>query len=162
MHTKNGESSRLVGPVDQDLAIETTGTQQGRVENFGAIGGRQQYYAAAHIETVQLGKQLVECLFLFILAAAYGRDTPCATECIQFVDEDDARRMRACLLEQIAYACRAYADKQFHEFRAADREKRHAGFASHGKREQRFASTRWAYQQHAFGHMRTQASVALR
>ncbi len=34
---------------------------------------------------------------------------------VDFIDEDDARRVLFALLEQIAHAARAYAYKHFHE-----------------------------------------------
>ncbi len=37
----------LVGPVDQDLAVEAAGAQQRRIENLGPVGGGQQHEAAA-------------------------------------------------------------------------------------------------------------------
>jgi hypothetical protein len=60
-----------------------------------------------------------------------------------------------------AAAC-ADADEHLDEFRAGDREERHARFARHRAREQRLAGARRADQQHALGHARAQAAVRLR
>ena len=75
-----------------------------------------------------------------------------AAQRVEFVDEDDRRRLLARLLEQIAHPRRADADEHFDEFRAVDREERHAGLAGHRAREQRLAGARRPDQQDALRH----------
>ena len=55
---------------------------------------------------------------------------------VQLVDENDAGRGLARLIEQVAHARGADADEHFDEFRAGDREERHAGLAGHRPRQQ--------------------------
>ena len=73
-----------------------------------------------------------------------------ASDGVDFVDEDDARRGLLALLEHVAHAPGADADKHFDEIRAADRKERHIGFAGDGAREQRLARAGRSDQQHAF------------
>src|SRR5919107_61111 len=68
---------------------------------------------------------------------------------IDLVDEDDARRVRLPLLEQIADAARADAHEHLDEVGARHREERTAGFAGHRAREQRLSRARWADEQTA-------------
>ncbi len=60
---------RAVRPVDQHLAVETPGPEQGRIEHLRAIGGADQDHPARRIEAVEFGEQLIERLLLLVVAA---------------------------------------------------------------------------------------------
>src|SRR5450756_155077 len=55
---------------------------------------------------------------------------------VDFIDEDDARRVLLGLLEHVAHAARADADEHFHEVRTRNGEERHVGFARDRARDQ--------------------------
>ena len=63
------QPTRAVRPVDQHLAVETPGPEQGRIEHLRAIGGADQDHAARRIEAVELSEQLIERLLLLVIAA---------------------------------------------------------------------------------------------
>src|SRR5215467_3421481 len=69
MDLEDVDPSLLVGPIDQDLAIETAGAQQRRIKNFGAVGRRQNHKAGPRIEAVHVDKKLIEGLLLLVVAA---------------------------------------------------------------------------------------------
>ena len=69
---------------------------------------------------------------------------------VDFVDEDDARRVLLALLKQVAGARGAHADKHLDEIRAAHREERNVCFARNGSRQQRLSRSRRSDEQHAF------------
>src|SRR5215831_13713158 len=75
---------------------------------------------------------------------------------VDFVDENDARGRFLSLLEHVAHARGADADKHLHEIRAADGEKRHVSFTGDGARQQGLASAGRADHQHAFGNTATE------
>ena len=81
---------------------------------------------------------------------------------VELVDEDDAGRGLARLLEQVAHPCGADADEHLDELRAGDGEERHPGLAGHGPRQQRLAGAGRADQQDALGHVGAEAAVAVR
>lgn len=56
-----------VGQFDIDLAVETSGTEQGLVENVGTVGGGQYDDTAVGTETVHLGEELVEGIFPLVV-----------------------------------------------------------------------------------------------
>src|SRR5204862_7605106 len=68
---------------------------------------------------------------------------------IDFVDEDDARRVGLALLEHVADARRAHADEHFYEIRTGHREEWPPRFAGHCAREQRLARARGSDEQRA-------------
>src|SRR5947208_16553445 len=74
-----------------------------------------------------------------------------ASEGVDLVDEDDARRMGFALLEQVAHARRAHTDEHLDEVRAGHREERPRRLARHGLGEQRFAGARRSDEQGPLG-----------
>ena len=141
MHFEDVLAALAVGPVEQHLAIEAPRAQQRRVEDFRTVRCRKQNHAHRRVEAVELAQQLVERLLLFVRAAADRRDAAGAAERVELVDEDDAGRRLAGLLEQIADPCGADADEHLDEFRSADREEGDARFARDGAGDQRLAGS---------------------
>ena len=121
-----------------DLAVETAGTQQGGIEHVGTVRRRDDDDALVGFEAIHLDEQLIERLLALIVTAAQT-GAAMTSDGIDFVDEDDARRVLLRLLEHVAHAAGADADEHFDEVRARDREERHVGFARDGARDQRFA-----------------------
>ena len=161
VYAQNRLASRQIGQLDGDSAVETTRTQQRLVQNFRAVGRRQNDDALARVKAVHLGEQLVERL-LALVVAAHARVVAALADGVDFVDEDDARRFLARLLEQVAHARRAHADKHLHKFRAGNREERHLRLARDGLRQQRFARAGRADEQRALGQLRADIAVFLR
>ena len=70
-------------------------------------------------------------------AAAYT-GAPTASNSINLIHKDDARRMPPGLIKQIAHAAGAHAHKHFNKFAAADAKEWHSRFAAHGLGQQCF------------------------
>src|SRR5438876_8245448 len=133
----------LVRPVDQYLPVEASRAQQRRIEDLGPVGRAEQAKTARWIKAVELGQELVQGLLLLVMPAAdIGATGP--PECVEFVDEDDRRRVLARLLEEVAHPRRADADEHLDEFRAGDRKERHPGLAGDRTGKQCLAGPRRA------------------
>ena len=85
-----------------------------------------------------------------------------AADGVDFVDENNARRVRLALLEQIAHARRTDTDEHFHEVGTRHREERTSRFAGHGLGEQRFTRARRTDQQCTLRQATTELGVLLR
>ena len=81
---------------------------------------------------------------------------------VNFINEDDARRVLFALLKQVAHAARANAHEHFDEIGTGDGEERHIGLTRNRAGQQRLAGSRRADQQHAFGDASTQLLEFLR
>jgi hypothetical protein len=92
-------------------------------------------------EAVHLDQHLVQRLLALVVATAEA-GTAMAADRIDFVDEDDARRVLLGVLEHVANAGRADADEHFDEVGTGNAEERHLGFAGDRLREQGLAGTR--------------------
>src|SRR5205823_12079154 len=55
---EDGLAALEVGPVDDDLAVEAAGAEQGRVEDVGPVGGGDQDDALTEVEPVHLHQEL--------------------------------------------------------------------------------------------------------
>src|SRR5690606_12569260 len=86
-------------------------------------------------------------LALIVTAAETG--AAMASDGVDLVDEDDARRVRLPLLEEVADAAGAHADEHLDEVGAGHREEGTGGLAGHGPGEKRLAGARRANQQRA-------------
>ena len=148
MHLQDALAADDVGIRHHDLAVEAAGTQQRRVEHVGPVGRGDQDDALVRLEAVHLDEQLVERLLALVVAAAEA-GAAMAADRVDFVDEDDARRVLLGLLEHVAHAAGADADEHLDEVGAGDGEERHVGLAGDRAREQRLAGAGRADQQHA-------------
>ena len=72
-----------------DLAVETTGTKQGLVQNIGTVSGRENNYAAVRAKSIHFGKELVECVFAFVVTSHVWIFATGTTYRINFVDKND-------------------------------------------------------------------------
>ena len=150
---ENRAAAFEVGAIDDDLAIETARTQQGRVEDVGPVGGGDQDHARRHVEAVHLDEELVERLLALVVTATQAR-AALTTDGVDLVDEDDGRCRLLGLLEQVPHPAGADADEHLDEVRSRDREERHAGLARDGPRQQGLARTGRPEQQHALRDLR--------
>ena len=161
MHTENFETLTAIGERYVDVTVEATRTQQCCVEHVGSVGSAEDHDARRRSESVELGKQLVQCLFAFVVAAAHARAT-LSPHRIDLVDEDDARCRTPRIGEQVTYPGGADADVHLHEVRTGDREERDVGFACDSSGQERFAGARRADQQHTFREPCADRPVAFR
>src|SRR5208282_3811921 len=103
-------ASPHVGARNHDASIEPARAQQGRIENIGAIGRRDQDYALVGLESVHLDEQLVEGLLAFIVSAAEA-GAAMASHRIDFIYEDNTGRVLLALHEKIAHPRSADANE---------------------------------------------------
>ncbi len=147
--------------VHQHLAIEAARSQQRGIEHFGPVRRAHDDDPLAGIETVHLREKLVERLLALFVAAHRALHAHLA-ERVELVNEHDAGRLRLGLAEEIAHARRADADEHLHEFRSAEAEKGHLGFAGDGFGQQRLAGSRRADQQNPLRNAAADVRVFLR
>ncbi len=148
MHFQNLLATTHVRQRHDNLAVETARTQQRRIEYVRTVGRGDDDDAFVALEAIHLDQRLVQRLLAFVMTAAETGATM-ATDRVDFIDEDDARRVLLRLLEHVAHTRGANADEHLDEVGAGDREERHTRFAGNRLREQGLAGTRRAAHQHA-------------
>lgn len=84
------------------MPIETPGSDQCLIQMTSIIGGADHNDATVGGETVHLCEQLVQRLS--IGGASHGSRISFAANCINFIDEDDARCILGCFREKITNA----------------------------------------------------------
>ena len=161
MHVQDVDAAFFVGLVHQHLPVKAAGPQQGRVEDLGAVGGRQDDDARAGVKAVHLGQQLVEGLLFFIVPAQARKGPSCAAQCVEFVNEDDGRCRLAGLLEQVAHPRCAHTHKHLDKLAARHGKEGYTRFARHRFGQQGLAGAGRPHQQHAFRDVGAQATIVL-
>ncbi len=161
MDLEDRDATLHVRPVEDDLAVEAARPQECRVEDVRPVGGRDDDHVRVRVEAVHLDEDLVEGLLALVVGAAEA-GAALATDCVDLVDEDDARRIALGLIEQVADARGADADEHLDELRAGDREERDAGLAGDGPGHQRLAGAGRPDEQHAARDPRAERVELLR
>ena len=78
----------LVGILEKDLAIDTTGSDQGRIECLDFVGGHDDLDIASVIETIELVEKLKHSTLHLALTTRCGI-VSFRTDCVDLVDEDN-------------------------------------------------------------------------
>ncbi len=136
VHAQDLLASLEIGHVHNDLAVEPARPQQRRIENVGTVRGREQNHAFVRFEAVHLDEQLVQRLLALVVPSAQT-GAAVAADGVDFVDEDDARRVGLALLEQVAHTRGADADEHLDEVGARHGEERPPRFTGDGFGKQR-------------------------
>jgi hypothetical protein len=151
VHLENLLAAADIRQPDHHLAVETARAQQRRVEHIGPVGGGDHDHAVVDLEAVHLDQQLVEGLLALVVTAAEAGATM-ATDGVDLVDEDDARRLLLGLVEHVAHPRRADADEHLDEIGTGDGEEGHLGLTGDGLGQQRLTGTGLADHEHAAGN----------
>ncbi len=147
MHLQNRPAPGNIRSVEDHLPVESSRPQECGIEHIRAIGGGNHDDVGTAVEAVHLHQDLIQRLLALVVTSAQSGAT-LATDGIDLIDEHDTGRAFLCLFEEIAHPAGADADEHFHEFGTGNAEERDPRFAGHRTREQSFAGTRWANQQH--------------
>ena len=161
MHAQDLLAALYVRAVDRDLAVKTTGAQQCRVQNIGAVGCGDQDDRLAFLKTVHLDQQLVERLLALVMAAAQT-GSALTSHGIDLVNKDDRRSLRLGFLKEVAHAAGADTHEHLNKVRTRDAKERHARLAGNGLGQQCLTGTRRAHQQNAARNLGTQLATAVR
>ena len=151
VNIKNLLTSFKIRQINENLTVKTARTHQRRIEHIRAIGGRDNDDALRGIKAVHFDQQCIERLFALVMSAAHT-GKPAATDGIDFVHKNNARRALPPLLKHITDTTGADADKHFDKVRPADGEKRHFCLTSDRLGNQRFTGSRRTRQQNALRH----------
>src|SRR5205823_1034617 len=97
-------------------AVKTARAQQRGIEHIRPVGCSNQDDAVVGFEAVHFDEQLVQRLLAFVVSTAEASATM-ASDRVDFIDEDDARRILLALLKQVANAACAYAHEHLNKIR---------------------------------------------
>src|SRR5262249_7692810 len=129
VNLQNRFAAANVRKINHDLPVKAARTEKGRVKNIGPVRCSNDDDPFLSIEAIHLDEQRVQGLFTFIVAATETMTTT-PTHGINFVDEDQAGRILACLFEHVADAAGADTHEHFNEIRTTDAEEGCVGLAS--------------------------------
>merc|ERR1740139_1610185 len=89
----------LVGQGDVDQLIETTGSDQGFIEDVGSVGSPDEEKVLLDASTVHLGQKLVKNTVTGTASITATSARSGGTDGVELVEEEDARCGTSCLVE---------------------------------------------------------------
>ena len=119
------------------LPIKTPRAKQCAVQNIRAIRSSNYNHTLVPIKAIHFNKKRIQSLFTLIIAAAKTRATLTPYR-IDFINENNTRRIFTTLLKHITHTRRANTNKHFDKIRTAYRVKRNIGFPCYCLRKQGF------------------------
>ena len=159
VHLEDRLTTCEIGRRDEDLPVETPGTEKSRVEILEPVRSGHHDHLVAVVEAVELDEQLVQCLILLAVEAVIAAG---GADRVELVDEHDRGRILARLLEELADAGRAEPGEHLDEGRGALRVEARAGLAGDRLGEERLPGPRRPVEQNSFRHARAELREALR
>merc|ERR1712070_625362 len=103
-----------VRKAELDLAIQSAGTKQRRVESVRSIGGHQHLDVSAWVETVELRDDLEHGALHLVITPCTIIEA-CSTHGVHLIDENDGRLLTACHLEDLTHHAGTLADVLLHQ-----------------------------------------------
>ena len=89
VHFQDLLTTANIRQADHDLAVETTWTQQSRIQYVGTVGGGDDDDAFIAFKTIHFNQHLVQGLLTFVVTTTQTGAT-LATDRIDLINEDDA------------------------------------------------------------------------
>jgi hypothetical protein len=143
-----------------DLAVDTSGPDERRVERLDPVRGHDDLDVAAGVEPVQLVQQL-EHGPLDLALATRCRVVPLGTDGVDLVDEHNRRRVLLCNPEQLTDELGPVAEVLLNELGADDAEERRGRLIRDGLREQRLTGSWNAVENNTLGRLDAHLLVEL-
>ena len=144
------QTSLLVRRRELNLAIDATGTEQGRVKDVDAVGGHDDLDVLRSLEAVQLVEQLEHGALHFGVTAAAGLD-PGRSDGVDLVHEDDGGRVLAGHDEQLADHPGSFSDELLDQLGSGDPDECALGVVGDGASQERLSSSGRSVEENSLG-----------
>ena len=150
-----------VGWLHRDASIESARAQQRGVQYVRSVCRGKNDHAGRRIEAVHLGQDLIQRLLALVVATAEAGEAggARAADRIELVDEDDRRRSRFGLREQVAHTRGADTNDRLDELRCSQGEEGDIRFPCDRLRQERLPGAGRAGKQHPARDASSQATV---
>src|SRR5262249_35564072 len=101
MNFQNGLTDADIGQINNDLPVKTSGDEQLSVMNIRPVRRCNYDDAFLRIKAVHFHNQRIQRLLAFIVSATEPV-TSASAYCVDFVNEDEARRVLSSLFKHVA------------------------------------------------------------
>mmetsp|Transcript_25046 Transcript_25046/g.79035 ORF Transcript_25046/g.79035 Transcript_25046/m.79035 type:complete len:206 (+) Transcript_25046:707-1324(+) len=144
-----------------DFPIDPAGANERRVERLNLVGRHDDLDVHMRIEAIKLVEEFEHCP-LDLALSARRRVVPFGAHCINFVDEDNRRRLLLGHTEELAHELGPVAEVFLNELRAGDSQKSGGSLVRDRLGQERLARTRLAIQDDALGRADANVLIQLR
>ena len=140
-------ASFQIGQTEFHLAVQSTGTDQSRIEYIGSIGRHENLNVAARFKAIELGTNLQHGPLHFIVAALFVDVTTRPSNSVDLIKEDDTGGLGPGNLEKFADHASTFTNVLFHQLTANDADKASIGAIGDGAGGQCLARSGWSVEQ---------------
>ena len=154
MYLQNILTTLKIRQFNRNAAVKTARTKKCRVQGIRTVRRCQNDNAFLSIESIHLGKQLVQGLLTLVVSGESAAVTFFA-DGIDLIDKDDTRCFLICLLEQVTHLRSSHADEHLDKLRTGNGEERNICLSGYCLCKQRFTGSWRADKQCSFRHFCT-------
>ena len=141
MNLKNLLTSSDIRSANCHTAVETTRTQNRRIQNIHTVRGCHYNDSFIDTETIHLNQHLVQCLLsLVVTAAKTGSSLSC--HCIYLINKYDTGCVLLSFRKHIPHTGCSDSDKHLDEIRTGQAEEWYSGLSGHCLCKQRLTGSR--------------------
>mmetsp|Transcript_58143 Transcript_58143/g.135964 ORF Transcript_58143/g.135964 Transcript_58143/m.135964 type:complete len:204 (-) Transcript_58143:1119-1730(-) len=116
MDLQDGDPTLDIWWIHLNLTVESARSHKRLVQDVRPVCGCDDNDAIVNVETIHLSQELVDSLFPLIIPLAKA-STSLSANCINFINEDDARGSLLSLGKEVSHTCCADACEHLNEFR---------------------------------------------
>mmetsp|Transcript_10769 Transcript_10769/g.66461 ORF Transcript_10769/g.66461 Transcript_10769/m.66461 type:complete len:266 (+) Transcript_10769:826-1623(+) len=135
-----------------DLPVQSSRTQQGRIQCIWPVRGHQYLDVSTSIKAIQLIHDFKHRT-LHLVVPSCPIVEPCATNGVHLVEEDDARFLRSGHFEQLSHHPGALSYIFLYKFATNDADEASICSIGHCSCQQGFPGPWWSVTEHAFGRI---------
>ncbi len=159
MNMEDGFTFFKIRKFNMNLPVKPSCPHQRAVKNIGPVCCCQNNNTSIRGKTIHFGKQLIKCIFPFIIGTSHSISASCPANGINFINKNDTWSFFFSLFEQIADTGSAYAYKHFYEIGTGNRKERNFGFTGNCLSQQRFTCSRRSDQKCSLWNLTAKVSI---
>ncbi len=145
-----------IGKSYSYLAIKTTGSKKGWIQNVRTVCCSDNDDTLLSIKSVHLNKKRIQSLLPFIMTTSHAMSTVTPNS-VNFVYKNKTRRIFLPLLKHIADPTSSNPYEHLHEVRTTNREKRDVRLARNSARQKSFTSPWRPYHENSLRNCSTKS-----
>ncbi|KAH3667133.1 hypothetical protein OGAPHI_002782 [Ogataea philodendri] len=141
MNSKDLLTARKLRVVQVDLSVESSWSQQSRVQNVCSVCTGQNNNVVRRGKSIHLDQQLVQRVFSLVVATGSTALGTRLSNGVDLVHENDRRCVFSCSLEQLPNSGSTNTNKHLHKLRARNTVERNTGLSSSRLGQHRLTSS---------------------
>mmetsp|Transcript_3643 Transcript_3643/g.8113 ORF Transcript_3643/g.8113 Transcript_3643/m.8113 type:complete len:332 (+) Transcript_3643:111-1106(+) len=162
MNLEDVATSLQIGQAEFDLAVQSTGSQEGRIQRVWTIGGHENLDIASSVKTIQFGNNLQHGSLDFIVGSIFIGWSTSTANGIDFIKKDNASPLGTGHGKQFSHHSSTLAHVLLDQFTSNDSNETSIGTIGHRTSTQCLAGSGRPVQQDSLGWINSQRDESFR